>query len=108
MSTVKNGKLHNNSHNAKLSSLKTPTLSRRWVKPSLGKLADNHIRINWKNKAMPFILRLVREATYKGSVMLYEYVDVPVCGARFLHDNSISVEGHLWIPMKNLLVELIR
>ena len=58
------------------------------------------IRINWKNKAMPFILRLVREATYKGSVMLYEYVDVPVCGARFLHDNSISVEGHLWIPMK--------
>ncbi len=61
-----------------------------------GKACGILIRINRGLKTMPFILHLVRRAIYNGVVMSHEYVDVPVCGARFLHDNSVSVEGHQW------------
>ena len=61
-----------------------------------GKACGILIRINRGLKTMLFILHLVRRAIYNGVVLSHEYVDVPVCGARFLHDNSVSVEGHQW------------
>ena len=41
------------------------------------------------------LLQIIR-STIRGAKVLVDTVTVPVCGARFLHDNSVSVEGHLW------------
>ncbi len=41
------------------------------------------------------LLQITRRTTIEGEELV-DMVTVPVCGARFLHDNSVSVEGHLW------------
>ena len=55
----------------------------------------NLFRLRWNSKQRPYILHIIRRGT-AGNDITYDEVKIPVCGARFLHDNFISVEGHLW------------
>ncbi len=52
--------------------------------------------LSWnKGEEASCLLQMTR-STLRGAKVLVDTVTVPVCGARFLHDNSVSVEGHLW------------
>ena len=56
----------------------------------------NVYRLRWKGSQLPCIVRLVRKETVLLGKTEYRIAEVPVCGARFLYDNSVSVNGHLW------------
>ncbi len=68
---------------------KTPYLS------ASNEKCGNLFRLRWNSKQRPYTLRIVRREK-AGSDTSYMEVKIPVCGARFLHDNYYSVEGHLW------------
>ena len=56
----------------------------------------NVYRLRWKGSPLPCIVRLVRKETVLLGKTEYRIAEVPVCGAKFLYDNSVSVNGHLW------------
>ena len=56
----------------------------------------NTYRLRWKGSQLPCIVRLVRKETVLLGKTEYRIAEVPVCGATFLYDNSVSVNGHLW------------
>ena len=56
----------------------------------------NVYRIRWNGSPLPCIVRLVRKETVLLGKTEYRIAEVPVCGAKFLYDNSVSVNGHLW------------
>ncbi len=56
----------------------------------------NVYRLRWKGSQLPCIVRLVRKETVLLGMTEYRIAEVPVCGATFLYDNSVSVNGHLW------------
>ena len=68
---------------------------------SNGKSCGILLTLNWKGEETACKLRIVRDTVVDGNITAQAEVTVPVCGARFLHDNSVSVEGHLWksIPL---------
>ena len=78
----------------------TPYLTKVSAKgqPPLYVECGNLFRLRWNGKQRPYILRIIRRETTVDDIK-YAEVRIPVCGARFLHDNSISVEGHLWTEL---------
>ncbi len=52
--------------------------------------------LGWNECEEASCLLQITRITLRGAKVLEDTVTVPVCGARFLHDNSVSVEGHLW------------
>ncbi len=52
--------------------------------------------LSWNEGEEASCLLQITRSTTRGAKVLVDTVTVPVCGARFLHDNSVSVEGHLW------------
>ena len=69
---------------------------------SNGKSCGILLTLNWKGEETACKLRIVRDTVVDGNITAQAEVSVPVCGARFLHDNSVSVEGHLW---KSILLD---
>ena len=69
---------------------------------SNGKPCGILLTLNWKGEETACKLRIVRDTVVDGNITAQAEVTVPVCGARFLHDNSVSVEGHLW---KSILLD---
>ena len=57
--------------------------------------------LNWDGEETACMLRIIRKTYNNGTLTAHDVVTVPVCGARFLHDNSISVEGHPWMPVNS-------
>ena len=55
--------------------------------------------LHWRGDVEPCSLRIVRDTVLNGKHIKRHVVTVPVCGARFLHDNFTSVEGHLWMSV---------
>ncbi len=68
---------------------KTPYLS------ASNEKCGNLFSLRWNGKQKPYTLRVIRREKV-GNDTSYKEAKIPVCGARFLHDNYYSVEGHLW------------
>ena len=55
--------------------------------------------LHWRGDVESCSVRIVRDTILNGKHIKRHVVTVPVCGARFLHDNFTSVEGHLWVSV---------
>ncbi len=64
-----------------------------------GKQCGILFALHWSGDFEPCSLRVVRDTVLNGKHIKRHVVTVSVCGARFLHDNFTSVEGHLWMPV---------
>jgi|GEM_PF-3371554 len=64
-----------------------------------GKQCGILFALHWNGDVEPCSLRIVRDTVLDDKHIKRHVVTVPVCGARFLHDNFTSVEGNLWVSV---------